>query len=617
MNKFGLKRLYVNFLLFKRAFINYPFRKFNIIEILLFWLKSRFSRSQFLVLSGILVGLTAGLAAVILKTFVHSIQLFLSNDLPFNERIIAYAVFPIAGIVLTSLVVRFFYDNDDKKEVSYILNDIAQNESKVNPRKMHSQIIQSAITVGFGGSAGLETPIAVTGSAIGSNYAQRYRLGYKERTLLLAAGAAAGIASAFNAPIAGVMFAFEILLTGLVFTDFIPLVIASICGSLLTKILLHEDILFSLHARESFNYLNTFFYLGLGVLTGFYARYFLIVGEYIKKFFENFKRGFLLKALLGGAILSLLCVLFPPLFGEGYLNIKMLHQGNINFLINENIFKFFNSPNAVIIIFLTLTILFKAVATGVTLNSGGNGGNFAPSLIAGGLLGFTFGYTLSVLGIHDVPVANLMLVGMAGVMSGVLYAPLTAIFLIAESSSGYDLFIPLMMVSVISFLINKFYSPVNPALKDFANEGKIFTTRHDQNILNQIHLSDCINESSIQIKTTTPIQEVLNLYRNSNQNTFAVVDENNKFWGILNREHFRPYLVGSKPLEEAHLTELTISPSFIINENDRIVDIIKMFDESEVWQLPMLDKDRAFIGFVSKSKILTKYRQLLKEYSEE
>lgn len=617
MNKFGLKRLYVNFLLFKRAFINYPFRKFNIIEILLFWLKSRFSRSQFLVLSGILVGLTAGLAAVILKTFVHSIQLFLSNDLSFNERIIAYAVFPIAGIVLTSLVVRFFYDNDDKKEVSYILNDIAQNESKVNPRKMHSQIIQSAITVGFGGSAGLETPIAVTGSAIGSNYAQRYRLGYKERTLLLAAGAAAGIASAFNAPIAGVMFAFEILLTGLVFTDFIPLVIASICGSLLTKILLHEDILFSLHARESFNYLNTFFYLGLGVLTGFYARYFLIVGEYIKNFFENFKRGFLLKALLGGAILSLLCVLFPPLFGEGYLNIKMLHQGNINFLINENIFKFFNSPNAVIIIFLTLTILFKAVATGVTLNSGGNGGNFAPSLIAGGLLGFTFGYTLSVLGIHDVPVANLMLVGMAGVMSGVLYAPLTAIFLIAESSSGYDLFIPLMMVSVISFLINKFYSPVNPALKDFANEGKIFTTRHDQNILNQIHLSDCINESSIQIKTTTPIQEVLNLYRNSNQNTFAVVDENNKFWGILNREHFRPYLVGSKPLEEAHLTELTISPSFIINENDRIVDIIKMFDESEVWQLPMLDKDRAFIGFVSKSKILTKYRQLLKEYSEE
>lgn len=616
MNKFGLKRLYVNFLLFKRAFINYPFRKFNIIEILLFWLKSRFSRSQFLVLSGILVGLTAGLAAVILKTFVHSIQLFLSNDLPFNERIIAYAVFPIAGIVLTSLVVRFFYDNDDKKEISYILNDIAQNDSKVSPRKMHSQIIQSAITVGFGGSAGLETPIAVTGSAIGSNYAQRYRLGYKERTLLLAAGAAAGIASAFNAPIAGIMFAFEILLTGLVFTDFIPLVIASICGSLLTKILLHEDILFSLHARESFNYLNTFFYLGLGVLTGFYARYFLVVGEYIKNFFDNFKRGFLLKALLGGAILSLLCVAFPPLFGEGYLNIKMLHQGNINFLINENIFKFFNSPNAVIIIFLTLTVLFKAVATGVTLNSGGNGGNFAPSLIAGGLLGFTFGYTLSVLGIHDVPVANLMLVGMAGVMSGVLYAPLTAIFLIAESSSGYDLFIPLMMVSVISFLINKFYSPVNPSLKAFANEGKIFTTRHDQNILNQIHLNECINESSIEIKTTTPVQEVLNLFRNSNQNTFAVVDESNRFWGLLNREHFRPYLVGSKPLEEAHLTELTISPSFIINENDRIVDIIKMFDESEVWQLPMLDKERAFIGFVSKSKILTKYRQLLKEYSE-
>lgn len=616
MIKFDFKKLYTNFLHFKKTFVDYPFQKFNIVEILLFWVKSRLSRSQFLVLSGILVGFTAGLAGVILKTFVHTIQNFLNNDLPINERIIAYAVFPVTGIVLTALIVKFFYGNDQKKEISFILNDIAQNESKVSPRKMHSQIIQSAVTVGFGGSAGLETPIAITGSAIGSNYAQRYRLGYKERTLLLAAGAAAGIASAFNAPIAGVMFAFEILLTGLVFSDFIPLVIAAICGSLISHILLQEDILFILHARQSFDYANTFYYITLGIVTGFYARYFLVVSEKVKHFFERYKGGPITKALIGGSILSVLCVAFPPLFGEGYVNIKMLHQGNINYLIHKEIFSFFNSPDLVIIGFLLLTLMLKAVATSVTLNSGGNGGNFAPSLIAGGLLGFLFGFILTVIGFDNVPVANLMLVGMAGVMSGVLYAPLTAIFLIAESSSGYDLFIPLMIVSVMAFLINKFFSSINPTLRTLAAEGKIFTTRHDQNILNQIKIMECINDASVVIQTTTDIREVLDMYRNSNQNTFAVVDENYRFWGILNREQLHPYLLGTKSPEEADLTKLTISPSFEITMKDRIVDVIKMFDESDVWQLPLVSDKREFLGFVSRSIILTRYRALLKEYSE-
>lgn len=616
MNKFGFKNLYTNFLNFKKAFVNYPFQKFNIIEILLFWVKSRLSRSQFLVLSGILVGFSAGLAGVVLKTFVHSIQNFLNNDLPINERMIAYAVFPFAGIVITALIVKFFYDNDQKKEISFVLNDIAQNESKVNPRKMHSQVIQSAITVGFGGSAGLETPIAITGSAIGSNYAQRYRLGYKERTLLLAAGAAAGIASAFNAPIAGVMFAFEILLTGLVFSDFIPLVIAAICGSLLSRIMLQEDILFILTARQSFDYANTFLYIALGIVTGFYARYFLVVSEKVKHYFDKFKGGPITKAVIGGSILSILCVAFPPLFGEGYMNIKMLHQGNINYLIHKEIFSFFNSPDLVIIGFLILTLLFKAVATSVTLNSGGNGGNFAPSLISGGLIGFLFGFILTIIGVANVPIANLMLVGMAGVMSGVLYAPLTAIFLIAESSSGYDLFIPLMIVSVIAFLINKFFSSINPTLKTLAAEGKIFTTRHDQNILNQIKLMECINDASEVIQTNSDIHMVLDMYRNSSQNTFAVVDENYRFWGILNRDQLRPFLLGTKAPEEANLTELTISPSFEITMQDRIVDVIKMFDESDVWQLPLVSSKKEFLGFISRSKILTRYRMLLKEYSE-
>ncbi|AKP53271.1 chloride channel protein [Cyclobacterium amurskyense] len=611
-----IKVLYISFLQFKKNFIQYPYRKFNFIELFLIWLSQKLTRSQFLVLSGILVGLSAGSAGVILKVFVHYIQSSISTDVPLQERLLIYGVLPMIGVTLTSFVVKYFYNGDEEKEISFILKDISKKQSKVKSSKMFSQILQSGITVGFGGSVGLETPIAVTGSAIGSNFAQRYRLGFKERTLLLAAGAAAGIAAAFNAPIAGIMFAFEIILTGLVFTDFIPLVIAAICGSLLSTIILNEDILFNFQARETFNHINVVYFLALGVLTGLYARYFLVVGQMVHKFFEKFKNKVIRKALLGGAILSILCVLFPPLFGEGYMNIRTIYQGNVDLLIEDSLFRYLGNSDVIIIVFLSLTILIKAFATSITLSSGGNGGNFAPSLMAGGLLGFVFGFSLEIMGFTDVPTTNLMLVGMAGVMSGAMYAPLTAIFLIAESSSGYDLFIPLMIVSVTSYIINRSFSPINPSFKELAEKGDIFTTRQDQNILSHISLNECINPSSIVIRTTDSMEEVLHIFRNSDQNSMAVVDANNQFWGVLNREHLRPFLLNKESADGTSVSQLAIAPPFIISPNDSVMEVTKMFDEADVWQLPLLDEDRRFKGFISRSKILTNYRALLRDYSE-
>lgn len=612
---YKVRKLVDSFLKFKKAFINYPFRKFNFVEIFLFWIRERLTRSQFLILSGILVGLTAGMAGVLLKVIVHHIQLLI-NDVPFERRIFVYAIFPLLGIVLTALIVKYFFNSKEDKELSHVLLDISKHRSKVKSSKMFSQIIQSAVTVGFGGSVGLETPIAVTGSAIGSNYSQRYRLGFKERTLLLASGAAAGIAAAFNAPIAGVMFAYEILLTGLVFTDFIPLVIAAICGSLLSTIILKEDALFSLHAREVFDYGNVVFYIALGILTGFYARYFLIVGQKVHHFFERFKEKILLKALVGGTLLSLLCVVFPPLFGEGYINIRILHDGSVENLIDQSLFRYLGNSEWIIIIFLTCTLFMKAFATSFTLSGGGNGGNFAPSLVAGGLLGYLFGFVLQMMGIPDVPITNLMLVGMAGVMSGALYAPLTGIFLIAETSSGYDLFIPLMTVSVIAYLINRYFSPISPAYAKLADEGEIFTTRQDQNILAHINLRNCLNSSSLVISTADTMDEVLSKFRKSNQNTLAVVDNENQFWGILNREQLRPFLLGEKPTDETSVSKLATSPAFTVSLTDSVMKVTKMFDEADVWQLPVLDKERKFQGFVSRSKILNNYRKRLKDYSE-
>jgi CIC family chloride channel protein len=298
------------------------------------------------------------------------------------------------------------------------------------------------------------------------------------------------------------------------------------------------------------------------------------------------------------------------------MNIRTIYQGDVALLIENSLFRYIGNSEIIIIIFLSLTILIKAFATSITLFSGGNGGNFAPSLMAGGLLGFVFGFSLELMGFSDVPTTNLMLVGMAGVMSGAMYAPLTAIFLIAESSSGYDLFIPLMIVSVTSYIINRSFSPINPSFKELAEKGDIFTTRQDQNILSHISLKDCINPSSLLISTSDSMDEVLQKFRNSNQNSMAVVHTDNQFWGVLNREQLRPFLLNRESAENTSVNELIIAPPFVISPTDSVMEVTKMFDEADVWQLPLLDENRAFKGFISRSKILTNYRALLRDYSE-
>lgn len=553
------------------------------------------------------------MAGVILKTIVHNIHHFITHDVHFEYQIIFYIIFPFLGIVLTAAIVIAIFKGQDRKGIGAILYEIAQNSSIVSNVKMYSQIIQSAVTVGLGGSAGIESPIAVTGAAIGSNYARTYRLSYKERTLLLAAGATAGIASAFNAPIAGIMFAFEILLTGVVFTDFIPLVVAAVCGSLLSRILLQEDILFRFYTREPFNYLNVPYYLILGIITGLYARYFVVVSQKVEHFINGLQLTRLRKAMFGGAVLSLLCVLFPPLFGEGYDTVKDFTNGNVNSVIHNSFFRYFEIKQWTIILFLILVCLLKAFATSFTIFSGGNGGNFAPSLFAGGSVGFLFAVICQNLGFSDVPVTNLILVGMAGAMSGVLYAPLTAIFLIAESSFGYDLFIPLMIVTVISYLIAKWFAPISPELKTLADQGKIFTHQHDSNLLSSLQTKDFIDFDSQTINENASLQDLYDLISNGRKNNFAVIDDNRQLKGTLTLDDVRPYLFNEN--EKLNLSKLVKVPAAVVMLSDKPVKIIQTFDDTSTWNLPVVDEENRFIGFISKSAMLTSYRQLLKDYS--
>lgn len=580
-------------------------------EILLHWLKSRLTRNQFLIISGIFVGLSAGLAGVALKMLVGFIHHAITQ-VQFEGQLLFYLVFPFAGIVLTTVMVMVFFAGQDRKGIPAILFEIARNSSIVSHVKMYSQILQSAVTVGFGGSAGLESPVAVTGAAIGSNYSQTYKLDYKDRTLLLAAGATAGIAASFNAPIAGVMFAFEILLTGVVFTDFIPLVVAAVCGSLLSKMILNEQVLFSFRSPLEFNSADLLYFVFLGLACGLYARYFLAVTHFVEKTFKTLKVGKIRKAILGGAILSVLCVLLPPLFGEGYQTIKMLSAGRIDEVIRNSLFRYIPYQSWMVVVFAGLVCLLKAFATSVTIHSGGNGGNFAPSLFAGGTLGFFFATVCMQLGFADVPVATLVIVGMAGVISGVLYAPLTAIFLIAESSAGYDLFIPLMIVSVISYLVTISFSAVSPDLKDLAEQGKIFTREHDKNLLLLLDTKQLIDQDTQTIDVDASFDDLLELVKNGRRNIIGVINRQKKLEGIITLDDLRPYMFDHEAHRGLAIRNIVKAPPTVIKADDNVVQIVKKFDESNSWNLPVIDFQEEFAGFISKSTVLNQYRHLLK-----
>ncbi|NLR79148.1 chloride channel protein [Chitinophaga eiseniae] len=615
MSQFNRLRKYHSFFRFKKDFQQYGLKSVKSYQLVLYWLHARMNRSQFLLLSGILVGCTAGLAGVILKSLVHYIHYIITNKVHFSTQVIFYVVFPFLGIVLTTLMVIWFFKGQSRKGIPAILHEIARNSSLIPPVKMYSQIVQSAITVGLGGSAGLESPIAVTGAALGANYARTYHLDYKERTLLLAAGATAGIAAAFNAPIAGMMFAFEILLTGVVFSDFMPLIVAAVCGSLLSKIILQEEALFHFESRVAFNYHNIPFYLVLGLLSGFYARYYVVISQKVEHFFHGLKWTALQRAILGGVAISALCVAMPPLFGEGYTSVKSLASGNGETILQNSFFRYLPIQSWMIVVFTGCVCLLKALAASVTIQSGGNGGNFAPSLFAGGFLGFFFAMVCQQMGITDIPVTNLVIVGMGGVMAGVMYAPLTAIFLIAESSSGYDLFIPLMIVSTISYLMAKWFSPLSPELKQLAKEGKIFTRAHDNNILLLLKMDDLIEKDVQQINIGATLRELIELIKEGNRNIIAVVNDQNRFEGIITLDDIRPIMFNPELYDRVLVKKLMKAPPAEVYLKDNINGVIKKFDEVQAWNLPVV-QDKQLVGFISKSSILNKYRSLLQEYSE-
>lgn len=578
--------------------------------------KNHLSHRQFLILSSILVGLTAGTAAVLLKTVTHYIQSFLTNDFHFRYQNYLYLIFPLIGITFSVAFVKYALKGKFGKGAGHILFHISRKSSLIEKATMYSHMITSALTVGFGGSAGLEAPILVTGAAIGSNFGRVNLDDYRDRTLLLACGSAAGIAAVFDAPIAGMMFALEVLISEVNVSAFIPLIISAATGALVSKIILRESILLNFSLRAPFNYNNVPFYIVLGLLSGIISLYYARMFRKVESFFRPIEHRTYLRALAGGAVMALLVFLFPPLFGEGYSSIKMLANGNVDTLLKNSFLSEFSSSQWYILSIIGIISLVKVFATSFTLGSGGNGGNFAPSLFVGAFLGFSFARLVNLIAPYNLPEANFALVGMAGVLSGVMYAPLTGIFLIAEITGGYELMIPLMIVSASAYAIVKHFEPFSMDTKELAQRGELITGNRDKTILTLLHMEEIVEKDFSVIRSTSTIGELTGTIAHSKRNMFPVVDLSGTFLGLIKLENIREILFELESYKDLPAIELMDKPRAIIEHDEEMHRVMKIFDETGAWNLPVVKEGR-YVGFVSKSSIFTQYRkELLSQYAE-
>ncbi|MDP4190470.1 MAG: chloride channel protein [Bacteroidota bacterium] len=582
------------------------------------FIRKNVSNRQFLILSSILVGLSAGIAAVLLKTFTHHIQSILTHDFHFKYKDYFYLIFPAIGIVLTVTYIKLFLKGKFGRGASHILLYISRKSSLMERVTMYSHIITSALTIGFGGSAGLEAPIVVTGAAIGSNFGRINMVSYKDRTLLLACGSAAGIAAVFNAPIAGVMFALEVLISEATISAFIPLIIAAATGALCSRVILQEKILLFFSLRHPFNYLNVPYYIALGILSGLVSLYYARMYNKVENLFKPLEQRNYLKSITGGLILAILVFIFPPLFGEGYESIKFLANGKIDKLLENSVFSQFSYNQNFIIAFTGAIALVKVIATSVTLGGGGNGGSFAPSLFVGAFLGYFFSSFLNSFDIITyLPQENFTLVGMAGILSGVMYAPLTGIFLIAEITGGYELMIPLMIVSATSYIIVKHFEPYSMDTKELAQKGYLLRGNRDKTILTLLNVKEIIEKDFVCVQSDATIMQLTEIIAHSKRNLFPVLDKNGSLLGIIVLENIRELLFELENYKDMPAIDLMNRPQAVIDLEEEMNIVMKKFDETGAWNLPVV-KDNKYIGFVSKSSIFSKYRsQLLSSYSEE
>ncbi|MHA4845240.1 chloride channel protein [Flavitalea antarctica] len=571
------------------------------------YLATRLNRVQYIMFVATVVGFVSGLAAVLLKTTVHYLQVAI-EEIPVSK--LSYLLFPGLGLLATVMIVRVVFHGRIDKGIAMVLKAIARNSSVIPLKHTYQHILTSSVTVGLGGSVGLEAPIVATGSAIGSNVARIHELNYRERTLLIGCGAASGIAAVFNAPIAGVIFAIEVLLVESIVSYFIPLIISAVIGALCSKIILQEALLFNFKLKQTFDPNNVPYYILLGVIAGFCSLYYARTFKNVEHKLQQWKINVYWRALLGGIMLMVIYFLFPPLFGEGYDSIKELADATPSIPDNSRLLSYF-SDEWKMILFTGVVVLLKPLAAGITIGSGGNGGNFAPSLFAGSYLGFFISRLLNTSSWFQLPVGNFAIVGMAGMLSGVMYCPLTAIFLIAEITNGYELFIPLMIVSAISFFIVRHYEPYSMEIKKLALERQIFTHQKEKNILTSISFTEMLQDTYATIGIDKNLGDLVEIIKLSSKNIFAVEDNKGKFVGIIELHDIKQQLFDAANFQRIEIRSIIKTPPAVLQEDQDMHAAMEKFDMTNSWYIPVLNKEKRFVGFISQTRVFNKYREIL------
>jgi CIC family chloride channel protein len=586
------------------------------LDTIIVWAQSILTGKQFIFLSSVLVGISAAFAVIVLKSFAHWVFQFATYINGILKLSFINSILPIAGLLLTVFVIKKVLGGTIEKGTSQILYAVAKKASIIPEKQMYAHIITSSLTVGLGGSAGLESPIVVTGAAFGSNYAQKYKLSYKDRTLLIGCGVSAGIGAAFNAPIAGVLFAIEFLLVDVSISAFTPIMISAATGAIVSAITLDETVLLNFKQQEVFNYHNLPFYVLLGVLTGFISIYYTRNFQRTEHFFHRLKLSPYKKALFGASLLAVLIFIFPKLFGEGYESIKILAESHPEEIMENTLFEGFKNNRWVLLLFVAATMMLKVFATSITLGSGGNGGNFAPSLFVGSYVGFVFSKLINFTGLSHLPVSNFTMVGMAGILSGLFHAPLTAIFLIAEITGGYSLMVPLMIVASISFAISKQFEKHSMDVKNLAQKGHVFTNNKDTNVLSTLNIHSIIQTDYFTLTPDENLEHLVDLISHSNQVIFAVVDKENHMLGVVYFNNIREIIFNNYRVKYTLVKEIMTTPAEVIYPFNTMETVMDKFERSKIAFLPVI-KDEKYYGFISKSVALEAYRAKLKSMTIE
>lgn len=567
-------------------------------------------RNFVLIISGI-VGIVSGLAAVVLKESVHYIQALLTSE-TFRENYLQI-IYPLIGLWLTIFFGKLLYKEAQLGHaITDILYSISRKSSIIGKSKMYSRLVTSSLTVGFGGSAGLESPIVLTGSAIGSNIAQLVNLNYKLRTLMIGCGTAGVISAIFNAPIAGLIFSIEVIMIEVSVSSFIPLLVASVSATLVSIVMLGDDVLFSFQLVDTFNAFDTPLYIALGALCGIISKYFSDVLHWTEHQFRKLKNDFY-KVTVGGLMLSLIILLVPAMYGEGYEFIKALLDNDPQTLLERSIFLQGENINEwVFLAYLFVVILIKFVASSVTIGCGGSGGTFAPSLFIGCVTGYAFAKLVNLSGLAYISLSNFALVGMCGVLCGIQYAPLTAIFIIAELTGGYTLFIPLMIVSAISFSTVSYFNPNSTYVRELLRRGEYVKDDQDIKILSNLDIDHLIERDFKKVHQNALLADMVKLISISKRNIFPVINKEGELKGIVTLDDVRDIMFDRDKQQHIKISDIMQLPPAFIEYGEQMESVMQKFETSGAWNLPVT-KNGKYTGFVSKSRIFNLYRQQLIE----